>query len=72
MVSGIPGGRYVLQMARHPQSLYKGPVQITVRRDVPLYRYACCSLLWLLIVPVLVIMRSKAFEQRRWQQSDHA
>ena len=72
VVSGVKNGRYILQVTRHPQSLYKGPVSLTVRRDVPLYRYPLCTLILLLVVPIALIARSLTFEKRRWQQSDHA
>jgi hypothetical protein len=71
LVSGIPNGEYLLQVSRHKGSRYKGPVNIKVSRDVVLYRYPCCSLLLLLIVPMFVMARNRAFEQKRWQQSDY-
>lgn len=72
LVGAVPAGKYVLQVTHHPESTFKGPVRVLVREDVPAYRYVCCSWVLLLIVPLLVIMRSASFEQRRWAESDHA
>lgn len=71
LVSGIPNGEYLLQLHRHPGSTFKGPVRMTLRRDVILWRFPCCTLFFLIIVPVVVFVRHNAFEKRRWEQSDH-
>ena len=68
----IPGGKYVLQWRQDPGSLYKGPVQLEVRRDVALWRYPVCSFLWLFTIPGFVLLRSHLFEKKRWEESDHA
>ncbi|RMG11598.1 MAG: DUF4178 domain-containing protein [Planctomycetota bacterium] len=72
VLSNVPNGDYALQLTRHPSSLYKGNTRITVLRDVPLYRYPLFALLLTSIVPAFVLWRARAFEHRRWQQSDYA
>jgi hypothetical protein len=75
LIGGVENGRYVLQVdpaktdARRP---YSGPLALSVTQDVRLYRYPCCSLLLLLALPIGVFVKSRLFEQRRWQESDHA
>ncbi len=71
VVSGVPNGTYHLQLTPDPKSLYKGPVEVEVRRDVPLFRYVCCSFFLLLVVPALVFVQSYGFEVSRWKESDH-
>jgi hypothetical protein len=70
--AGVPPGRYVLQLSQDPSQPWKGEASITLREDVPLFRFPGCSLLLIVIVPALVLLRSRGFETRRWAESDHA
>ena len=72
VIPGIPSGKYVLQLSIDPQSPYKGPVSVTAREDVTMWRYPCCSVLLLGVVPLLVLILSGQFEKQRWADSDHA
>jgi hypothetical protein len=72
VVGGITNGSYLLQITPEPSSKYKGAAELTVARDVPLYRYPLCTLFLLILVPAIVFVRSRVFEQRRWAESDHA
>jgi hypothetical protein len=72
LMGGIPSGKYVLQLTHHPGSTYKGSVSVRLVEDVAAYRYVCCSLLLLLVVPCAALALSASFEQRRWAESDHA
>jgi hypothetical protein len=69
--SGVPNGKYLLQITPDPKSKYKGACHVTLTRDVPLFRYPCCTLFLLLIVPLIVFGQSRAFERARWAESDH-
>lgn len=69
---GVPNGTYHLQLTPDPASLYKGSVHVTLRRDVPMYRYLVSSALLLLVVPLGVFALQRSFEQRRWSTSDYA
>ncbi len=72
VVGGIPNGTYHLQLTPDPSSLHKGTVHVTLRRDVPMYRYLVCSALLLFVVPAGVFALQRSFEQRRWSTSDYA
>jgi hypothetical protein len=72
VMPGIPSGKYLLQLSIDPQSPYKGPVTVTAREDVTMWRYPCCSVLLLGVVPLLVLILSGQFEKQRWADSDHA
>ena len=72
MVLGdVPNGEYLLQVTGR-QGIYNGPVRLTVNRDVPLYRYPCCTFFLILLVPAFYIIRYGMVEQQRWSESDHA
>ncbi|MDC3379169.1 DUF4178 domain-containing protein [Planctomycetota bacterium] len=72
VIRGVKNGSYLLQVQRYPQSLHKGEVQIQLVRDPWLVRYPCCAFFMILIVPLVVFIKSKSFETRRWAESDHA
>lgn len=72
LFGGLPPGDYVLQLTQDPGSTYKGPVTVRLDEDVAAFHYVCCSLVLLLIVPVLAVALTASFEQRRWAESDHA
>src|SRR5205085_2649572 len=42
LLGGIPNGDYVLQVDRDDP--WSGPVHVTIRRDVPLFRYPIAAL----------------------------
>ena len=67
----IAPGRYYLRVepetdATSPPVSYK----IALRRDVPSPEYYLMALGVLLIPPIVVTLRSAAFESKRWQESD--
>jgi hypothetical protein len=71
VVSGVPNGKYLIQITRHPQATYKGTTYVTIKRDVRLFRYPCCALFLVFVIPIVVIVRATAFERMRWAESDH-
>jgi hypothetical protein len=67
----IAPGRYYLRV--EPETDATSPpvsYRIALRRDVPSPEYYLMALGVLLIPPVLISLRSAAFESRRWQESD--
>jgi hypothetical protein len=67
----IAPGRYYLRVepetdATSPPVSYK----IALRRDVPSPEYYLMALGVLLIPPIVITLRSAAFESKRWQESD--
>ncbi len=74
-IGDVPNGTYVLQIMRITgtgAATYNGPVQLSVHRDVWLFRYPCCAFFLIILVPLFYIGRYAVFEQRRWAESDHA
>jgi hypothetical protein len=69
ILGAIPNGEYVLQVER--EDTYPGSVTLTVKRDVVLERYPIVALLIIVLVPGILLVRSKAFETARWSESDH-
>ena len=80
LVPSIPPGRYYLRVEpetddaamRRPGNTRKISYTISVRRDVPSWAMFWIGLVVLLIPPILVTIRSRVYETRRWQESDHA
>ncbi|MGE0706878.1 MAG: DUF4178 domain-containing protein [Planctomycetota bacterium] len=70
-VAGVPNGTYLIQVTPDPNATYKGTTVIQIKRDVRLWRYPCCSLLLVLLIPLVVFVRSQSFERMRWAESDH-
>lgn len=71
MLPTQPAGRYYLRV--EPEGARATPAvtyTLTVRRDVPSPLYYAIAIVLLAIPPVLVSLRSAAFEGRRWQESD--
>jgi hypothetical protein len=69
----LPTGRYYLRIEpeSQPNSLPIG-YSVRVLRDVPSPLYYLIALGLLLVPPVIVTLRSSAFEAKRWQESDYA
>lgn len=70
LLGAIPNGDYSLQVER--DGTYSGLVHLTIRRDVPLFRYPIAALFLIVGFPAILLFRSRAFEARRWAESDHA
>jgi Zn-finger nucleic acid-binding protein len=69
-VPQVPAGHYYLRL--EPETdVTPLPLQVRVRRDVPLARLPLIALLLLLIPPLFVWARWRVFEQARWMDSDH-
>jgi hypothetical protein len=69
-VPQVPSGRYYLRL--EPETdVTPLPLNVVVRRDVPLLRLPLIALLLLLLPPLLVWIRWRIFEQARWMDSDH-
>jgi hypothetical protein len=69
-IPSVPAGRYYLRV--EPE--FDGaPLSLTVRarRNVPLLRVLLIALALLLVPALWASMRSTAFEQQRWMESDH-
>jgi hypothetical protein len=68
----MPTGKYYLRI--EPESQANGPpigYSITVLRDVPSPLYYLIALGVLFVPPLVMTLRSHAFEARRWQESDY-
>lgn len=67
----MPVGRYYLRI--EPESEANSPpvsYSVAVLRDVPSPLYYLIALGVLLLPPIVITLRSSAFEARRWQESD--
>lgn len=71
VITGVPNGTYLLQFTKHPQSTFKGTTYVKVTRDVRLFRYPCCALILVFLIPIIVFVRAQSFERMRWAESDH-
>jgi hypothetical protein len=73
-IGAVPAGRYVLRV--EPQieagAIRPEAVTLTVTHGVSLWFPLVCAFLLLAGWPAIVLIRAWAFEQRRWQNSDHA
>ena len=67
----LPVGRYYLRIEPESEASSQ-PISysVVVLRDVPSPLYYLIALGVLLLPPIVVTMRSSAFEARRWQESD--
>jgi hypothetical protein len=66
----IPRGRYYLRVEPETDAPQLS-LRVVVRRDVPLLRLPFIALLLLLLPVLWASMRSGAFENTRWMESDH-
>lgn len=72
-INKVPSGRYYLRV--EPEGNPQGqPVgyQLRVKRDAPHIGWLMLALPFLLIPPIVVSLRSAAFESARWAESDYA
>ncbi len=70
-LSAVPPGTYVLRLApewdgRMPPV---GAIEVQLRQGVMRWLYPGLALLAILLVPLLMVFRTAAFEGRRWQES---
>jgi hypothetical protein len=71
VLPAVPPGQYYLRLeAESPAPVVHYVVR--VYRDVPLFRFLLIALGLLSIYPVLVWLRGRSFETRRWAESDQA
>jgi hypothetical protein len=70
-LSAVPAGTYVLRLS--PQWDGKAPpvpgIEVELRSGVVHGLYYLLALLAILLVPIVAVIRSLAFENRRWQES---
>jgi hypothetical protein len=71
-IGGVEPGRYVLRLQPQWQGQPPRQYNVTVRSRVPRFYMVVLGMLALLAWPVLVAMRSAAFETQRWSESDHS
>ncbi|MDG4551342.1 MAG: DUF4178 domain-containing protein [Candidatus Contendobacter sp.] len=72
VLSEIPAGIYYLSVEGElPPSSPTVTCTLTVFRDVPSWSNFFLALLGLLIVPLILRWRARAFERVRWAESDH-
>jgi hypothetical protein len=73
-VGGVMGGKYLMQV--NSQADVGGDpadtLKLTIREDVPLYRYVFFPLIFISLFPLINFIRRAAFEKKRWAESDHA
>ena len=74
LIPSVPSGRYYLRVEPEMNAKSTVPMnyEIIVRRDVPNYSFFVLAVLFLLIPPVWVSIRSIRFESARWRESDFA
>jgi hypothetical protein len=70
VLPSIPRGRYYLRIEPETDSPVLN-VKVVLRRDVPLMRIPFLALIALLLPVLWASMRSGAFENTRWMESDH-
>jgi len=71
LISGIPKGKYVIQLTPAKTQKHTKPVDVVIKRDVRLMRYPCCSFFLVFLIPAIALARSRNFEKLRWAESDH-
>jgi hypothetical protein len=71
-VPSVPPGRYYLRVEPEGDPQYGVTYySVTVKRDVPQYRFYGLALLALLAPAILLTWRTLSFEHLRWEESDH-
>jgi hypothetical protein len=73
VIPSVPPGRYYLRV--EPETAKDGTAvnyTLRLRRDVPSVAFFAIGFLLLLIPPIMVSMRARNFESRRWAESDYA
>ena len=69
-LSALPPGRYTLRLeAQWDQWQKPMPIAVDVKQGVPRLLYFGLMLGLLAVVPVVILIRLAAFEQRRWAES---
>jgi hypothetical protein len=73
-VGAVPGGKYLMQVATQVDTGGDPADMLTlsIKEDVPLYRYVMLPLLFISLFPLVNFIRRAAFEKKRWAESDHA
>lgn len=73
VLSTIPAGRYYLRVEPEGDPANRAPVSYTVKvqRDAPVWGFYIGALALLALPPFVVTWRERAFEQRRWAESDY-
>lgn len=66
----VPSGRYYLRVEPETDSPALN-LGVSIKRDVPLLRIPVIAILLLLVPAVWAAVRSDAFENTRWMESDH-
>jgi hypothetical protein len=80
LIPSVPPGRYYLWVEPEMENdttssrlnLHSMTYDLVLRHDVPNYSWFWLAALLLFIPPVLYSMRARAFETRRWMESDYA
>jgi hypothetical protein len=68
-ILAVPPGRYYLRV--EPEGPTPTDYRVEVYRDVPTWWPFWLALIALIIVPIVAFWRSRAFEYKRWSESDH-
>lgn len=73
-VTGVPPGRYYLRVEPEidKDSLHKVEYDLSVVRGRPAYFWFIFAFVGILIPPIVISIRSAAFEGQRWAESDYA
>mgnify|MGYP001168727655 CR=1 FL=1 len=73
-IGGIVGGKYLMQINSQidPGGDPADMLTLSIREDVPLYRYVLVPLIFISLFPLANLIRRAAFEKKRWAESDHA
>lgn len=81
LIPSVPPGRYYLRVepemetgasSSRASSRHSMRYEITLRHDVPSYGWFWIAGFLLLIPPIIYTIRARAFEARRWMESDYA
>lgn len=72
-IPAVQPGRYYLRVEPEMDAAALVPVnyELTVRRDVPIFKWYWIAALLLLIPPIVTWYRSFSFERSRWLESDY-
>jgi hypothetical protein len=73
-VGAVPGGKYLMQINSQvdPGGDPADRLTLSIREDVPLYRYVFIPLIFISLFPLINFIRRASFEKKRWAESDHA